>query len=209
MPSPFEPGYWDTEIAELWSELVPPFVDALNDGIQGGVGALPEGVSILMDYDLVNQAALEYTKAYRLQWISKIVETTRKQTTQILTDWLQSGAPLDDLVAELSPIFGQARAEMIASTEVTRIFAEANMMAWESVGYVSGKKWVTTRDDRVCPICQPMDGSVAATGNSFYSPSGGGGFPSPPAHVRCRCWLQPIVDIRAVEEQRRRRLGLA
>lgn len=194
MPTPLEQSFWDNEENRLWNSLVGVFVDTVVDGASGGVEALPADVQVLMDLDTVNQAAIDYAKQYRYDWVSKINGTTRKQTQQLISDWIASGEPLNALEKKLALLFGKARANMIAVTEVTRVFAESNEMSWKSTDMVGGKIWMTSQDDRVCPICKPMAGKVVSLGNAF-SNAQGGGYSNPPAHVRCRCWLQPLVSV--------------
>lgn len=205
--NPLQPSFWENEANELWAVMIGVFVDTLMDGIAGGVNALPSNVSILTDMDVVNQAAIAYARQYRYEWISKITETTRTQTQALISEWIQSGQPLSSLETQLAPVFGSVRAQMIASTEVTRVFAEANQSAWDSTGMISGKVWMTSKDDLVCPICKPMSGVEVGLKNSFPNALGGG-YKNPPAHPRCRCWLQPILDVNLVIEQSRKLLDL-
>lgn len=188
MANLFDSQFWDEEAAAFWSALLGLFVDTLMDGIRGGVDILPSEFSLLVDFDLVNENAVRMARDYRYEWVSKITDTTRTQVQDLVSGWIRSGAPLKDLEAQLSPIFGKVRAEMIAATEVTRVFAMANEAAWKSTGFISSYKWMTAQDDRVCPICSPR----AMKEYKFDSGE------HPPAHVRCRCWEQPIVDVEAV-----------
>jgi len=47
-------------------------------------------------------------------------------------------------------LFGRQRARRVAVTEVTRVYAAGNEEAWRATGYVTGKRWMTARDERVC-----------------------------------------------------------
>jgi len=189
--TPLQPSFWDNEENELWNILVSVFTDTMMDGIQGGTDALPADIAILMDFDFVNQAAIDYARQYRYEWISQINDTTRTQVQTLIGDWIQSGAPLPTLEAQLAPIFGSVRAQMIASTEVTRVFAEANQQTWSSTGFVSQMTYRTAVDDRVCPICSPLEGKEMQLHDNE----------APPRHPRCRCWLTPILDVEAVLRQ--------
>jgi hypothetical protein len=118
----------------------------------------------------------------------------------------------------LQPIFGATRAEAIAATEVTRVVAAGNETLWQSTGVVSGKRWMTARDERVCPICGPLHGRLTELNRGFeFTPDDLANNEElrkalrgataitilrPPAHVRCRCWEQPFVS----EELLRREL---
>lgn len=44
------------------------------------------------------------------------------------------------------------------------------------------KRWHSRRDERVCKVCGPLDGTTQSTWQSKF-PGG------PPAHPSCRCWL--------------------
>jgi len=200
--------FWQNEEKELWNVIASLFVDTLMDGVRGGIELLPPDIAILIDLDVVNQAAIDYARQYRYEWIGSITDTTRNQVQTLFSDWIETGRPLKALEAELAPVFGRARAQMIASTEVTRVFADANQAAWESTGFVGGKQWMTSRDDKVCPICAPLGELPPVALNNAFPAALGGGYRNPPAHTRCRCWIQPIVSVEAVLQQSRRRLGL-
>jgi len=76
-----------------------------------------------------------------------------------------------------------ARTEMIARTELLRssnLGAAAVDAARADI--LQGWEWVTARDDRVCPICGPLDGRVWPIGQGER----------PPRHVRCRCATIPV-----------------
>lgn len=55
-------------------------------------------------------------------------------------------------------------------------------------------KWFTRRDERVCPICRPLNGRVIASARGFESDIADwqGVASQPPAHFRCRCYTQVI-----------------
>ena len=47
------------------------------------------------------------------------------------------------------------------------------------------KRWDTQADDRVCPICKPLEGATALLDEVFSN-----GLSGPPAHPNCRCILR-------------------
>ena len=85
-------------------------------------------------------------------------------------------------------MFGEIRAEMIAITEATRAFSEGNIQEWLASGVVDGIKWMTAEDELVCPICEPLDGKEGSLTDGIEGLK-------PPAHVRCRCWLEPVMKV--------------
>lgn len=191
MPDPTQPSFWQDAETELVDDLTELLLDTYLEGVDGGVQAMPNNLRSLINFDVVNKSALEFSKAYRYNWIKSITDTTRQQTQQAISDWIQSGASLKTLDVSLEPIFGEDRAKMIAATEVTRVFAQANMDTWESTGMVDSATWMTSKDEIVCPECESHDGEDVGIGDIDASP---------PLHPNCRCWLQPHVSLELVQK---------
>lgn len=171
-------AFWNMEIEYMLTFFSGWLAKIYRAGLENGYVQL--GVAV--DWMLVNQAALEYARQYGFQLVSNITATTAQQTAVEFEKWIVSGEPQAELAKRIASIFGVARAELIASTEATRIFADANLRAWRErkIGKV---KWQTAVDERVCPICGPLHNSVLSINNEIM----------PPAHPRCRCWLLPVV----------------
>jgi len=178
MPSLFDSQYWSEEEDAMWEDMAEIVILALLAGVESGVALLPANARVLVDFDLVNTDVLEYAKTYRYELIHGITETTRKQTQKAVGDWIQSGQPLSVLEQTLAPIYGEVRAGMIASTEVTRVYAEGNSEAWDSTGVVGSWRWMTSQDDLVCAICGGLDGETFGLDDIDARP---------PAHPSCRC----------------------
>ncbi len=81
-------------------------------------------------------------------------------------------------------IFSEARAELIARTEVTNAQVRGNFSTWVDSGVVKSVKWLTSEDEKVCPECDENDGVVVELGKPFPN-----GDLYPGAHPRCRCVL--------------------
>src|SRR3990172_4334469 len=202
MADPRQLQFWIDEEAELWDDVAPLVLDVFFEAVKGGQAALPPSVQVLLDFDTVNEAAIEYLRQYRLKNIAPIFEHTRNQTSKTIENWIRSGESLDVLKAQLSPLYGPERAERIAVREVNTILAEGNQEAWKSTGLVEENRWRTAMDDRVCEICEPLEDMVVGLGeNEFTTEEGGLGISGPPAHTRCRCWLQPVVSEKGFREQ--------
>jgi SPP1 gp7 family putative phage head morphogenesis protein len=156
-----------------------------------------------------NQSAVDYLDVYHLTTIPGITDTLQKQSIDIIQKWIRGGEPLPALVQRLTPVFGEARAERIAVTEVTRTYASGNLAAWKSTGLVTGKMWATAEDEKVCPICGPLDGKVVEIDGDFTPdeiPADWGNpsdfvYTQPPAHVNCRCWLKPVTTEAALRQK--------
>lgn len=199
MTTPFDSSYWDDEADTLYQELLPIMLTILASGMDGGIEALPNNIQPLVNPTMFNQAAFNYAQQYRYNQIKGITDTTRQQVQSTLAEWIKSGQSLDVLEQQISVIFGDARAAAIAATEVTRIFAEANALAWKSTGFVDKVRFNTAEDDRVCPYCSPLDGNEYDVDDYGHKP---------PIHVNCRCFNTPVVDVDAVGQQLDQILGL-
>lgn len=143
------------------------------------------------------RVSIDLAEAERLgrQWsraaARQAASTVARNTIDALT-YARTGAvsppDLTDFTDELDAIFGPERAEGIAITETTRA-ATAATLELETVILDDDVKvetlWRTERDARVCRLCSPLN----LTDQDIW----GLRFPDgPPAHPRCRCWLQVI-----------------
>jgi SPP1 gp7 family putative phage head morphogenesis protein len=150
----------------------------------------PEPITPGINWDLANEAAREWAWSYATQWTAQLVASTRRQMQLEITRWIDNGEPLSQLIKRLTPLFGEKRAELIATTETTRAFAEGNIRTWREVGIIRKKEWLTSQDERVCPICGPLHEKVVELEEEFAP-----GIFAPPAHPRCRCSIAPVVVI--------------
>ncbi len=209
--------WWRRYLSGLRSEFAELTMNILLAGGESGAGGIG-GISI--DWEAYNQDALDWLDMYlgdkplpgltsegAYPWAWAVNETTRRGVTDEITRWIKAGAPLPELELRLRGLFDDRRAHMIAVTEVTRIYASGNVMAWKASGVVDGKRWQTARDEMVCPICSKLHGSyVDLRGGWEFSAATLAANPElakalrapmtvivPPAHVNCRCWLQPVV----------------
>lgn len=94
---------------------------------------------------------------------------------------------LPDLIQAIQPIFGVDRADRIAATETTRIYAQVTQQMADSNPAVSVLRWFTASDERVCSICGPLHGQTRPKGQPYYLHPTLGRIELP-AHVNCRCW---------------------
>ena len=195
---PLPDDFWAGEAIRLFEILFPLIRRATTQGAENGLAALQ--VDLDISWDLVNEGARQWAEAYTYELVTGITETSRAALQEAVSEWISSGKPLDELIRALdeSGLWGPVRSEMIAVTEVTRSFAEGNLIGWRESGVVDGKRWATAADDKVCPICNGVTGfggTEASLDGTFTSRDGVHEAQAPPAHIRCRCWLKPIVSV--------------
>ena len=143
-----------------------------------------------VDWQLANNAAAQWALEYGYDLVRGITDTTRRRLQTEIQRFVTNGETLPQLTGRLEDVFGPVRAEMVAVTEVTRAYAEGNRASWRESGVIEQREWRTANDELVCPICGPLAGQIAGLDESF--PDGSDG---PPAHVRCRCWVVPVVTV--------------
>ena len=186
---PLTSDFWANEAALLYG-LVFDVVDAaaeagLLNAVQGIVQQLLGVPRPEVDWELLNEAAHTYARQHSFDLVSQVTNTSRGALQTALSEWIYSGEPLDALVNNLTPMFGPVRANMIAVTEITRVYAQSNIIGWRAYG-VDAQRYNTAVDDIVCDICAPHHGQEYPLGQAEATP---------PLHVNCRCWLQPVVKL--------------
>lgn len=184
-------AFWDAIERGYVQAMLPLFDDAVEAATRSAIELL--GFRIGIDWELVNTEAEAWAREYTYDLISQITGTEKKRLRQAVGDWVEAGEDFPALERRVRKIWeNPVRARMIAETEITRVYAEADTRAWEASGVVEKRRWETTRDEWVCPICgeEGLYHQEALMGEPFP-----GGYMNPPAHPRCRCWVAPIVGI--------------
>lgn len=152
-----------------------------------------ESVGVIVDFDAIHEEALAVTRTTESMYWGKMTQTTREGLRQALLTWQEQGLGkrgLPDLIDAIEPLFGPERAERIAVTEATRLFAEGNRIAAYMDPNVGGLEWQSAADEKVCAICGPKTIDHPQGRDHLIYPVGGA--PNCPAHVRCRCALVPV-----------------
>lgn len=184
------PGtFWESD-EELKASLARFFTEAAINGIQlfGQIN------KPLIDYTLANGEASKWALAYSGDLIKGINATTKEEVRKLIQAFIDNpGYTLGDIAKQLP--YSEDRAIKIAVTEVTKAYAQGNKLAGEEMKRQFPKVkvvkiWNTNVDDRVCPICNPLDGKQIPENKLFPN-----GIELPPAHINCRCWITYTTDI--------------
>lgn len=147
-------------------------------------------------FDVTNQDAVDWADKHAAELIDGISETSREAINNAIADALETG-DLEDALDEIFAAVGDKdRAERIARHETMMAASEGQRQAWAQAvdeGELTGDErrvWITVGDDKVCPICEGLDGQEADLDGEYE-----GGYNGPPAHPLCRC-TEGIVSSR-------------
>ena len=171
--------FWDKEAEQLLAFLSPDLQAMAEEAALATINGFPVGV----DWTMINQEALNWAHTYSFDLVRKLNESSRLVLVNALETFVSTpGFTVGDIIERIAPSFGPVRAEMIAVTEVTRAYAQGQILASEqarAVGLNVQEVWQTNRDGLVCPICGPNQGKPRSEGWTVGDA---------PAHPRCRCW---------------------
>lgn len=109
--------------------------------------------------------------------ITDIGEETLNLTQDKIRDWYNSEEGLNDLIDDLSDIYDEDRAELIARTEAGFVRSE---VALEMMQFYGINKWIwdSALEDRTCEFCSEMHGQVFDDSDDM---------PPDASHPNCLC----------------------
>jgi SPP1 gp7 family putative phage head morphogenesis protein len=197
------------EFENLPSEVRPALEQAILSGINNGILQLE-----IHDTSMIasaNNIAAKYASERAAELVGMkydvegnlvenpnaewaISDTTRDKIQRIVTQAFEGETNIKDVAAKIQTalqddeagIFTDARAEMIAQTEVANAQAEGNFDVWKQSGLVETVKWTVSADEP-CDECEGNEDEEVEFGKEFQS-----GDIMPPAHPRCRCVLVAV-----------------
>ena len=192
--------------------LIADLMRILTEAAKNGVDLFKTGVGVNMDYTLVNSRAAAWARDYVYDLVKDIGSTTRRVLQDTISAFVETpGMTMGDVWRSLP--FDEARAQMIATTEITRAYASANRIAGKELqkefpGVRVVKTWFTNNDDLVCDICAPLDGKEIEIDDGFGVESGEAGLDTPPAHPNCRCWMETSTALAELGEEAGAEVGI-
>ena len=180
---------------ELWQEYAQAVNRVLSNHLQdGALGWLREWIEqnpIGLEWDELVADAAAWSAESITALANQIADNSRRVVERVLTDAAVTGYTPEDIIGRLAFRFGPVHAEMVAITEITRAlsWAASELQArLAKQGVKTVRRWLTAEDEKVCPICAPLDHTTKESGawDEAGLPDG------PPAHPRCRC--QAVVE---------------
>lgn len=151
-----------------------------------------------------------YTRTY--EQLQSVTSDAVPQVRDVLTQGLAEGINPREMARRLTKevqTIQRTQAEVLARTETINAYSEASLDRYDRAGQadvtLSGE-FSTAGDDRVCPICEALEGqefdTEAMRAEAFEyepdadePPSLGGTYPvKPPVHPQCRCAILPVIE---------------
>lgn len=183
----------------FWTGTARSYYDALEEPLRNvfleSADALYSDLPVDADWDLVNEAAAEWSRNYSYHLVDGITATQRQVCQEKISQFWEEETTFEDLAGQLGVAFSAGNALRIAVTEVTRAatqgeFAIAARIREDNPDINLTPFWVTNNDELVCDVCGERDGEPIEDEAD-----------GPPAHPFCRCWVNHTVEgIEGIEE---------
>lgn len=187
-----ETGKLQAEIGELFTDLFDAVLLAVCDPIKK--------MGINLSWEVFDSAAAEIAQYYKYDFLKDITESTRDQLGKTISRWIESDGDFGDLVGKVRQLVPtksypglRDRAQLIAATEVTRVYSQARSASFSAAG-LKRWRWRGGNDDLVCNFCRPLimandgEGAIGTIEGGFIHPVSGEKVSAAPAHPACRCW---------------------
>lgn len=187
---PLGEAFWQDELAKIMEMIIAIWRNAGWSAAMSVIEVMNEAGMPPVDETEVYAALLDWIATNCPYQAALILQTTREAVEKAISLW--DGEDEQALAALLEPIFGEVRASSIGITEATLAFAIGNLIAWQTYGVIEEVIWMTSEDERVCPICKSLHEVVIPLYEALY------GGRRPPAHTRCRCWLEAVLVLMKV-----------
>ena len=189
-------------------DIAQSFEDAALSGVQQGV--LQIGMDDAALISSINQQASDYARARAAELVGMsydeegnlvenpdakwaITETTRQDIRDIVADAFLGNTNREDILANIKAaleserVFSDARAKIIAQTEIGRAQMGSNLDVWRKSGAVTKLEWDAVGEDP-CPFCLLNDGQIVDFGDAFNS----GAFSTLDSHPNCQCLVRAV-----------------
>jgi SPP1 gp7 family putative phage head morphogenesis protein len=171
-----------------------------------------EQLLIGIDFDVENPRVLAFINQRSFRFSFDTNAGTQQALRDIFNASITAGEGVPEMTRRINELFTfkkRYQAGQIARSEVIRASNFAAEQSYMQSGVVSKKQWLTSKDARVCPYCEPMQGREVVLGMVFFQRGDVLQNPDPesvatlnldyedifhpPLHVQCRCTLIPIL----------------
>jgi len=169
--------------AELKSAIYAALLAYADFGVEVAVGKVSQFYPGF-DPEESRYMARDWAQTRAIEVFNLVMAASIRKARQSIEEYKRGGLSREWLKDELRKAASPERALLIAENESIAVITQAAYIVYANTKLVQYVKWVTMRDERVCPRCGPLHGKVYPLG----------GNPAIPVHVRCRCQILPMVD---------------
>lgn len=182
------------------------FTDVNKAGIANDLDGFVGGRQAFLQQSFGHPVAIEKVNLLGARVFTNLRGITEAMSDQIareLAEGLIRGDNPRQVGARISgrvKAIGRRRAETLARTEIIRAHAEGQLDALDRMGVEEvgvAVEWSTAGDDRVCPLCQPLEGVVMTIQEARGLI---------PRHANCRC---AYIPANVGEDKRRQKRSKA
>jgi len=155
---------------------------------------------------------MRFIEDYGFKFTDKVSSVSREEVAGVLQRAMEEGWGIPETTQALQELYdgwSKTRATLIARTESIRISNAAAVAVYRYSGVVR-KQWWTAMDERTCPACRDMHGTILDVDTAFaylgdvliYTDEEGRersmqityeDVQGPPLHPDCRCTVLPVV----------------
>lgn len=176
---------------DLTNVLTGPMLDAFRRAASRGVAqvGLEETPDITRQLDV---RALAYAQARGGELVKDLAETTIDSLRSLVARGVEEGMSTDDLADAIDELgsFGEARAEVIARTELANAHVQGNVEGWRESGEVEGKQSILGDLHDITDQCDDCaEAGVVPLEDEFVD-----GYDFPPYHPNCICDIKPVLS---------------
>lgn len=160
-------------------------------GTLGGQASFDK-VGIDLTFKLYNPEVISRLRDRRNFLINSVDNTTKEWIARTIASGTEQGLSHNEIarnIRENSVEMSRNRAKKIVETEVANAMGTVELESIKRNGS-EYKKWVTSRDEKVCPICDGNEkqGRIPINESFIMSKS-----LSTPGHPFCRCYLEGSI----------------
>lgn len=147
---------------------------------------------------LVPSRAIAWFEEFDFDRNRKWPASLRDSAASLLAHSAEQGETVAQAMMHLDGLLGGVtpRAVSVGKAAWLENVVRTNSMTMASAGqylmyhdnpHVGAFEWFAISDDRICPICLPMDGVILEKGAKLW----------PPLHYMCRCVVAPVSEVEA------------
>jgi len=171
---------WKAEPRLLAADVLPLFEQTATIAAKQAIGQLP----IRVEWGQVNKPVLALARARATAFGDAATATAEERTASRVASWVARGGTLPELIESVAEVWSGPRADVAAATEVTSLYHQGSVTAWQESNVVKGWQFHSVHDSAVCEICDPLDGQEFDLDDDDHAP---------PQHPGCRCFSSAVV----------------